>query len=66
MSLIDGLNEAAQTLKTFAALLDAVAAQPIQITVAATTGADDKAEADAIKRGQRPESLAALKQALNG
>jgi hypothetical protein len=62
MSLVDGLNTAAKSLQAFADLLDAVSAQTIRIAIDATS--DDRADADAIKRGQKPETLAAMRKAL--
>jgi hypothetical protein len=62
MSLVDGLEAAAKSLQAFADLMDAVTAQTIKVTVEATS--DDRTEADAIKRGQKPETLAATRTAL--
>lgn len=60
--LTDALGKAAAGLKAFADQMAAVSGKPVQIQVQAT-GAD-RAEAEAIKRGQRPEQVAAMKKAL--
>lgn len=62
--LAAALDQAAAKLRAFAAASKAATAQPLKIEVAVAGGGNDKAEADAIKRGQRPELIAALRKAL--
>jgi hypothetical protein len=62
MALVDGLDAAAKSLQAFAELMDAVSAQTIRIAIETTQ--EDRTSADAIKRGQTPETLAAIRKAL--
>jgi hypothetical protein len=63
MPLADAFDEAAGSVARFAEALRAITATPVRIQVASGAGSD-RAEADAIKRGQRPEQVAALRKAL--
>lgn len=61
--LTAALKQATASLAEFAQGMAAVQVKPIQITVAGG-GTDDRTEAEAIKRGQRPEFIAAVRKAL--
>jgi len=63
--LIAVLDQAAGSLHRLAKALRAVSAAPVQITVDVApmaSAATDKVLADAVKRGQLPELLAALRK----
>lgn len=63
--LTAALQSGTESLKKFAEQMAAIsgAAVTIQIQAAADAG-DDRAAAEAIKRGQKPESIAAMRKAL--
>jgi hypothetical protein len=63
MPLADAFDQAAAGAARLADALRTITAAPIRIQVAAGAGSD-RDEADAIKRGQRPEQVAALRKAL--
>jgi hypothetical protein len=62
--LVQALAAATRQLQALAALAQQSATQPIRIEANLTGGGDDRTEADAIKRGQRPEQVAAIRKAL--
>jgi hypothetical protein len=63
MSLADSLTEATSKLLELGQAMQALTAQPLVID-ATVTSSSDAADADAIKRGQKPQSLEALRKAL--
>jgi hypothetical protein len=63
MNLADSLAEATSQLLTLGQAMQALTAQPLVID-ATVTSSSDTVEADAIKRGQKPQSLEALRKAL--
>jgi hypothetical protein len=60
--LVAAVSQATQQFEQLAAALQALTGQRLEIQI--TLGASDQTEADAVKRGQRPELLAALRKAL--
>jgi hypothetical protein len=60
--LVAAVSQATQQFEQLAAALQALTGQRLEIQI--TLGGSDQAEADAVKRGQRPELLAALRKAL--
>jgi hypothetical protein len=63
MNLADSLAEATSKLVQLGDAMQALTAQPLVID-ATVTSSSDAVEADAIKRGQKPQSLEALRKAL--
>lgn len=65
MGLADACEQATEQITAMARALADVAARPVRVDVVETaSSASDRARADAIKRGQAPEELAALREAL--
>jgi hypothetical protein len=60
--LVAALSQATQQFEQLAAALQALTRQRLEIQI--SLGGSDLSEADAVKRGQRPELLAALRKAL--
>lgn len=66
MNLTAALDQAGDGLQRFAQALRAVSAAPVRVDVAPIASAStDRILADAIKRGQSPQFIEALKRALN-
>jgi hypothetical protein len=65
VALVDALHQASTGLKALGQQLTNITATPVQISVTATAGAgNDQTDAEAIKRGQKPETVAAMRKAL--
>lgn len=64
MALVDALSKLHATVAGLGEILQSVSTQPIKIAVTTSGSSDDRTDAEAIKRGQKPETLAALRRAL--
>lgn len=65
MALTDALAQGAAGLEAFGKQMAAISGSAVQVTVTAAPGPGaDRTEAEAIKRGQKPESIAAMRKAL--
>jgi hypothetical protein len=65
--LTDALTQGAKALEAFAAAMASLSNQPaaqVDIGSAEQGALGDRLEAEAIKRGQKPEVIAALRKAL--
>lgn len=69
MGLLDSFAQLADTVAGVAANLKAMSTRPLQVDVtvsvesSASVDADNR-EAEAIKRGQRPQTVAAMRRAI--
>jgi len=67
--LAAALSQATRALQQFTTQMQQIQAGAATITVTVTPGGDatsDRLEADAIKRGQKPQTVAAMRAALGG
>ena len=64
MALRDALDQADEALRRLAERLAALSRQSIVLEIRMTGPGSDRQEAEAIKRGQRPEQIAALRKVL--
>ena len=64
MALTDALDRGADSLKKFGQQMAAVSGTAVTVQVNGAGSGSDRDEAEAIKRGQRPELLAAMRKAL--
>jgi hypothetical protein len=62
MALADALEIGAAALQKLADQMQGLSGAAVKVTV--TSATDDRAEAEAIKRGQKPEVIAAMRKQL--
>ena len=62
--LVQALAQATRQLQALADIAKRSTSQPLRIEAEVVGAADDRSEAEAIKRGQRPEQITAIRKAL--
>ncbi len=64
MALTDALERGAASLKALSEQMAQISGQVMRVEIQAASAGADRDDAEAIKRGQKPETIAAMKRAL--